>query len=127
MTRKTFTSEQIKKLSKNKNIARCGDNSVRYTKSFKAAALKKYNEDGLSAVEIFKEAGFDLDIIGVRRPNKLMHQWNKAFGHAIRQGNTVITIKRIENRRKVKTLEAKVAYLQAENDFLANLRAGKRK
>ena len=128
MIRRTFTNEQIKKLSKNKNVRRCGAKSVRYTRSFKAEALKKYNEDGLSAVEIFKEAGFDLNVIGIRKPNKLMNQWNKAFGpRPVRQENAGITVKRIENRRVMKNLEAKVAYLEAENDFLAKLRAGKRK
>lgn len=128
MTRKIFTEEQIKMLSKNKNVRRCGDKSVRYKKSFKLTALRKYHEEGLSAVEIFKEAGFDLSVIGIRKPNKLMNQWNKAFGpRPVGQENTGIAIKRIENRRVMKNLEAKVAYLEAENCFLAKLRAGKRK
>jgi len=128
MIRRTFTEEQIKTLSKNKNVRRCGAKSVRYTRSFKAEALRKYNEEGLSAVEIFKEAGFDLAVIDIRKPNKLMNQWNKAFGpRPVGQENTGITIKRIENRRVMKNLEAKMAYLQAENCFLAKFRAGKRK
>ena len=35
MNRKIFTNEQIKNLSKNKNVRRCGAKSVRYKKSFK--------------------------------------------------------------------------------------------
>ena len=131
MSRRTFTNKQIKNLSKNKNVARCGDKSVRYSKDFKISALRQYNEEGLSAVGIFEAAGFDLSVIGIRKPNKLMHQWNRALGSQAsvrRDGdNAGIAIKRIENRRKVKTLEAKVVYLEAENDFLAQLRAGKRK
>jgi hypothetical protein len=130
MVRKIFTEEQMKKLSKNKNVRRCGAKSVRYKKSFKLTALKKYHEEGLSAVGIFQEAGFDLNIIGIRKPNKLMNQWNTAFGpkdKSIQSENPGITIKRVESRRKMNDLEARVAYLQAENDFLAKLRAGKRK
>ncbi|MFH1894837.1 MAG: hypothetical protein ABH813_02980 [Patescibacteria group bacterium] len=130
MSRKTFTKEQIKMLSKNKKVARCGDSSVRYTKNFRMTALKKYHKEGQSAVGIFQEAGFDLNIIGTRKPNKLMNQWNTAFGKKnklIQPENSKITIKRVESRRKMNDLEAKVAYLQAENDFLAKLRAGKRK
>lgn len=128
MNRKTFTNKQIKDLSKNKNVARCGAKSVRYTRNFKAEALRKYNEEGLSAVEIFQNAGFDLAAIGKRSPNRLMNQWNTALGHRpAHRANNGITIKRIENRRNIKTLEAKVAYLEAENCFLAKLRAGKRK
>jgi transposase len=130
MIRKILTEEQIKTISKNKNVRRCGAKSVRYNKSFKLTALKKYHQEGQSAVGIFKEAGFDLDIIGIRKPNKLMNQWNTAFGEKnkpIQTENPRIKIKRVESRRKMNDLEARIAYLQAENDFLARLRAGKRK
>ncbi|MBI2450587.1 MAG: hypothetical protein HYV47_03585 [Candidatus Nealsonbacteria bacterium] len=78
MNRKIFTEEQIKELSRNKNVRRCGAKSVRYKRSFKESALRRYHEEGLSAVEIFKAAGFNLNIIGIRKPNKLMHQWSRA-------------------------------------------------
>lgn len=134
MNRKIFTSEQIKELSKNKNVRRCGAKSVRYKRSFKESALRRYHEEGLSAVEIFKEAGFDLNIIGIRKPNKLMHQWSRApwakkdHGLPLQEGEkTDVVIKRIENRREMGHLKAKVAYLEAENRFLEKLRAGKRR
>ncbi len=130
MNRKIFTGEQIKTLSKNKNVARCSSKSVRYKKAFKLTALKKYHEEGLSSVGIFQEAGFDLNLIGIRKPNKLMNQWNKAFKeeNKLRQAdNSGIVIKRVKSRRITKDLEAKVAYLEAENRFLVKLRAGKRK
>jgi len=131
MNRRTFTKEQIKKISRNKNVSRCGPNSVRYTKQFKLKALKQYNEDGLSAVEIFEVAGFDLGVIGTRAPNRLMNQWNKAQ-RPNRQTETPlhkakIAAKRMGRGRELKHLKAKVAYLEAENDFLAQLRARKRK
>jgi len=43
MNRRTFTREQIKKISKNKNVNRCSTKSVMYTKSFKIKALRQYN------------------------------------------------------------------------------------
>ena len=128
MNRKIFTGEQIKKLSKNRNVRRCGAKSVRYKKSFKESALKLYNEEGMSAVEIFKEAGFDLDLIGIRKPNKLMHQWNEAFGVRKEKEppSPEVAVKRIERGKELRNLKAKVTYLEAENRFLAQLRAGKR-
>ena len=130
MSIRTLTNEQIKKLSKNKNVSRCSTKSVRYTKSFRASALKQYNEEGVSAVEIFQEAGFHLSVIGKRVPNRLMNQWNTASKpHALSrqpEKKTEIIVKRIENRRDTNTLKAKVAYLEAENDFLVKLRARKR-
>ena len=108
-----------------------------YRKSFKAAALRQYNEEGLSAVEIFESAGFDLDVIGIRKPNKLMHQWNKAIrtkngsgfvpqgAEKVEQAENIE--KKIRSGSKLRALKAKIAYLEAENDFLAQLRARIRK
>ena len=133
MNRKIFTDEQIKELSRNKNVRRCGAKSVRYKRSFKESALRLYHEEGLSAVEIFKNAGFDLNIIGIRKPNKLMHQWSRApwakkdQGLSLQEGEkTEVIMKRIGSRREVDHLKAKVEYLETENRFLAQLRAGKR-
>ncbi|HVY67903.1 MAG TPA: hypothetical protein VHA30_03345, partial [Patescibacteria group bacterium] len=62
MSRKQiFTDDQIRRLSKNPNVARCGTNTVRYKRIFKQEAMRQY-EAGLSAVEIFQNAGIDLDI-----------------------------------------------------------------
>jgi len=133
MNRRTFTREQITKLSRNKNVSRCGTKSVRYTGSFKLSALKQYNEDGLSAVEIFQGAGIDLTVIGLRAPNRLMNQWNTALKPKViresvpqEQDKTEIKTKRLKSGRELRNLRAKVSYLEAENRFLARLRAGKR-
>ena len=130
MNRKTFTSEDIRKMSKNKNIIRCGKKSVMYRKNFKLRVLEQYNEEGLSAVEIFESAGFDLDIIGIRRPNKLMHQWNLTLGTGGVKKPAEEIIGEVDGVQKKKrsslnlrTLKAKVAYLEGENDFLEKLRA----
>lgn len=131
MNRKTLTKEQIKKVSRNKNVSRCGPSSIRYAKQFKLKALKQYNEDGLGAVEIFEAAGFDLDVIGARTPNRLMNQWNTALKPSREKETPLrrikIADKRIGRGRELRHLKAKVAYLEAENDFLAQLRARKRK
>ncbi len=122
MDRKTLTSEQIKILSKNKNVAHCGSKSVMYSKGFKASALKQYNEEGLSAVEIFQNAGIDLNIIGKRSPNRLMHQWRQVLTTDLDKDNPLN-----HPNRSLKMLRSQVAYLKAENHFLARIRARKRK
>lgn len=134
MNRKNFTKEQIAELSKNKNVSHCGLKSVRYAKRFKLSALKQYNEDGRGAVEIFKDAGFDLAIIGRRAPHRLMNQWNTAIRPERKaepllrtEAMAKISAKRFSGGKELRTLKAKVAYLEAENDFLAQLRARKRK
>ena len=55
-----LTPDQLRELSKNKNVRRCSSKSISYTKEFKTTAVRLYNEEGMSAVEIFRLAGFDL-------------------------------------------------------------------
>jgi len=127
-----LTPGQVAKLSRNKNVRRCGPKSVRFRKDFKIKAVQQYNEEGLSAVGIFESAGFDLGVIGNRVPNRLMHQWNKVFRvidvpAKVKIESFVNLGKRIRSSNNIRTLKAKISYLQAENDFLAELRARKRK
>ena len=121
MIRKTFTNEQIKKLSENKNISHCGG-KVRYTKAFKQFAIRQYNE-GLSAVEIFQNAGIDLAVIGKYSPNHLMSQWRKALRAEPDQASKILNSPRSDLER----LKSQVAYLKAENHFLAQLQAKKKR
>jgi len=83
---------------------------------------------------VFEEAGFNLDVIGVERADDRMSRWRKIYrekGESGLQidgrsaGNNVRGRPRTENltgTQKIEYLEAKVAYLKAENDFLAKLR-----
>jgi len=122
MKKRTYTDDQIKVLAKNKNIAHCGKSSVRYTAVFKQSAIKQYNA-GLSAVEIFQNAEIDLTIIGKRAPNRLMNQWRTAL--RIDLDKKTSPLERPNN--SLEMLRSQVAYLKAENHFLAQLRAKKRK
>jgi transposase-like protein len=122
MNKKKYTHDQIKKLSKNKNIARCGSTKVRYSKEFKQAAIKQYNK-GLSAIEIFQNAGIDLTIIGKYAPNKLMNQWRTALRVNLDKDSSPLD--KLHNNLEM--LRSQVAYLKAENHFLAQLRAKKKR
>ena len=122
MSQKTFTLDQIRKLSKNKNISRCGSSTVRYAKAFKQAAIKQYNK-GLSAVEIFQNAGIDLAIIGKYAPNRLMNQWRTALRVDLDKEANPLN----KPHNNLEMLRSQVAYLKAENHFLARLRAQKKR
>ncbi len=122
MEKKIYTTDQIRKLSKNRNIAHCGSTKVRYAASFKQSAIKQYNA-GLSAVEIFQNAGIALDIIGKRAPNRLMNQWRTALRVDLDKDEN--PLKRPNN--SLEMLRSQVAYLKAENHFLAQLRAKKKR
>ena len=122
MDKQTYTDDQIKILSKNKHIAHCGSHKVRYAESFKQSAIKQYNA-GLSAVEIFQNAGIDLTIIGKRAPNRLMNQWRTALRVNLDKDENPLN----RPNNSLEMLRSQVAYLKAENHFLALFRAKKKR
>lgn len=133
MSKRIFSKEHIEALLLNKNVAGCSERSISYRKDFKVLAVKQYHE-GLPPSEIFKQAGFDIHIIGHKTPKHCLSRWRKLCEH---KGTTGLHIdgrghskgrgrpKNLENlteKEKLKRLEAEVAYLKEENRFLAKLR-----
>ena len=137
MSKRRFTQEQVLELLKNVNVAKSSEKAITYSKDFKIRAVKQYHEDGLGARQIFRNAGFDLDVIGKGQPKSLMQDWNRIYktkgviGLATEtrgkgSGGGRPKTKNVTDADKIQRLEAAVAYLKAENDFLAKLRARRR-
>jgi transposase-like protein len=136
MSKIIFTKEQIEEMSENKNIAKCSERSITYSNDFKMKAMRQYHEEGMSSGEIFRQAGFNLDIIGKRKPKDCLKFWNKIYREKGMAGLSIETrgrgggrpkTKDLTDADKIKRLETEVAYLKAENDFLAKLRASKKR
>jgi len=132
MSKTIFTEEQIEQLSSNANVSRCGERSITYGKNFKLNAVQLYQQ-GLTSTEIFRQAGFDLNVIGRGKPKECLKRWNRTCrikGEAVlatetrgKGGGRPRKIQDKSDADKIKRLEAEVAYLKAENDFLTKLRA----
>jgi transposase len=136
MSKRLFNSEQIEDLLRNPNVDNCSAKSIRYKQDFKVWAVKQYEEAGWSPKKIFAEAGFDLCLIGSRTPEWRIDRWanlkrNKGYesltvdGRGKSTGGGRPKTKWSSDAERIKYLETKVAYLQAENDFLIKLRSGK--
>jgi len=132
MSKRIFTQEQTSSLLKNKNVVRASEKSISYRNDFKLTAVRRYHEGLLPSV-IFQEAGFDLAIIGRKTPRWLVKDWRKVFNKkgavGLREDNRgrhsrgrPPDLGHMNDKEKLKYLEARVAYLKAENDFLAKLR-----
>lgn len=126
--RTTFSSDEIAELKKNPCVFDATSKSVYYTLEFKKRALKLYAE-GVHTKEIWRRSGFDIakwkdeyfrgtlrdwrkavekyGVKGLERPGGTLH--DRGPDHT--EGDTL------------KRLQLQVKYLQAENDFLAQLRA----
>jgi len=131
MSKRIFTKEQIKKLLENKCVANCTEKSITYSKDFKAGAIKLY-EQGFSVTEIFRQAGLDPDAIGKGQPKECLRRWRSIFKKKGlegldeargRNGGRKPEAKFQTDQEKIEYLKTEVAYLKAENDFLAKLRA----
>ena len=137
MSKRRFTQEQVEKLLKNVNVAKSSEKAITYSKDFKIRAVREYNEGGLGTRQIFRNAGFDLDVIGRGQPKSLLQDWNRIYRTKGATGLMTETrgkgngggrpkTKNLTDAEKMKRLETEVAYLKAENDFLARLRAKRR-
>ncbi|CUU50355.1 hypothetical protein BCD96_004488 [Clostridium beijerinckii] len=73
-----FTSEEIENLLKNKYVKKISNKAITYTNEFKIHFIAEYN-NGKSPRLIFKEAGFDIDIIGLKRIECASDRWKKAY------------------------------------------------
>lgn len=133
MSKRIFNKEEIETLLENKGVAKCSEKSISYDKDFKILAVRRYQE-GLSSSEIFRQAGFDINMIGRKTPKECLHRWKKIFrtkgetGLKIdgrtqsKLGGRPKNLANLTDEEKLKRLKVEVAYLREENRFLAKLR-----
>lgn len=130
MSKRIFTQEQINELEKNPNVLRCSKKSITYSNDFKIAAIREWRT-GLPPQKIFLQARFNLAMLGNETPQRCLRRWLHTFREKGNEGFAAETRgkgggrprKNWQNdKEKIKYLEAEVAYLKAENDFLAKLR-----
>lgn len=137
MSKRLFTKEQIDILLKNKYVVKCSPKSIGYSHDFKVWAINQW-DSGLPASDIFKQAEFDLKIIGEDVPKQCLGRWRTIYKikgvQGLRSDGRGKTkglncgrpkIKNISDAEKIRRLEATVAYLKAEKNFLVKLRSGK--
>jgi transposase-like protein len=132
MSKRIFNEEQINGLLKNTHVSHCSRLSVTFTKDFKLLAISLY-EQGITPSEIFRDAGFDRNLVGKEQAKDCLKRWLQAFrvkgedGLSDRRGKSGRggrpRTKGITEADKIMRLEAEIAYLKLENDFLAKLRA----
>jgi hypothetical protein len=129
--RTTFSSVELVELRRHPCVFSCTSKSVNYTYEFKKHALEEY-EKGVRPKDIWKQAGFDTGKWKKHYFRLTIRDWKRI----VRRGNLSslnnqggvqhddgMTRSLKTEKDKIKRLELQVRYLQAENDFLAKLRA----
>lgn len=77
MGRGVLTERQLNNLSKNPYVASVGKNKIIYTEEFKLLFLKEYF-NGKKPSRIFKDAGFDVSVLGSKRIERCSARWREA-------------------------------------------------
>lgn len=78
LNRKLFTEENMRRLETNPNVQHVSETNITYTSEFKLAAVRAY-EEGEIPSEIFIKAGFDLDLIGHKKPKNSLKRWSDTY------------------------------------------------
>ena len=129
--RTIFPKEQIAKLKENPCVFECREKSIHYTLEFKKRALELYAE-GIKPNEIWRQAGFDVGIWKKQYCDYTLKDWRrmvkeKGFESLTNLGGMHADggYKRSASPEddRVRRLALQVRYLEAENVFLAKLRA----
>lgn len=129
MSKLRYSAEQVQALKANPNVKKCSSKSISYSQDFKIRAVKAWLEEGQSPDTIFKRAGLDPAVIGQWRPEGCLKLWRKIYKAHGEPGLVGENRGKNGGRRKkhkqssdVEYLQAKIAYLEAENNFLKNLK-----
>ena len=134
MSKKTFSSAQIKKLSKNKYVKNITEKGITYTNEFKMHFIAEY-EIGKTPRQIFEDAGFDIDIVGIERVKSSSRRWRKSYNdkgvmglddtRTLNSGRTInreLTLEQILAKK-----DAEIQYLKAELELVKKLEISERK
>ena len=131
MQKRKFTEEQRIELQKNPNVKKVTSVGVLYGETLKKEALELY-EKGITPIDIFIQAGFNIEIIGKENPSKILSKWRCGIGYRPNQINNELsnkhhiklnTDKCTYSDKEIKKILARNRYLEAENDFLKKLKA----
>ncbi len=127
MSKIIFNEHQRRQIEANPNVASVSDRSIQYTADFKLKAVRE-NLAGKGPAQIFREAGFDLDIIDLKKAQSALSRWKsiyKTLGEQgfleERRGKGSIGRPRADKLtadKKLEKAEARIRLLEAELTLL---------
>lgn len=135
----TFTQEERSILIAHKHIAKVTDHSVSFTPAFKKFAVAENMDKGRRPQDIFITEGIAVSIIGDKIPQRNLEAWRKKVkefgpdaldrddrghnkGAGGRKKRERIDESKMSAQELIEYYKAKIAYTEAENDFLARAR-----
>lgn len=128
MSKKIFTEEEVKKLRSNQYVKKMSIKAITYTDEFKHHFIAEYSK-GKIAREIFEEAGFEAEIVGMSRIKHSAERWKNAYKKLgalglrdTRKNRSGRPLKRELNQEEIiAKKDSEIAYLKAEVEMLKKL------
>ncbi|MFJ8101159.1 IS3 family transposase [Lysinibacillus sp. NPDC096212] len=128
MSKKLFTNQEQKLLKKHPYVKAVSEKGITYTDEFRALAIAEY-EKGKCLREIFEDAGFDIDLVGIHRAKSALKRWRAAYKEKgvsgledTRKYHSGRPLEReLSLEGKNTRLEAQIALLRAENELLKKI------
>jgi transposase len=129
MSKKLFTEKDIVTLSKNRYVKKVSSKGITYSDEFKQHFITEYSKGKLPR-EIFEEAGFNVDIIGMKRIKSASDRWKAAYKtegvlglkDTRKNSSGRPRLKELTLEEKYARMEAKMKLLEAENELLKKIR-----
>lgn len=117
----------------NRNVLKVGDTQITYDPDFKVKAVRANLVEGKGPQAIFLDAGFDLDLIGHKAPQHCLKEWRAVYRQRGEEGlrddqRGKHSAGRPAEREftvedKLRRAEARIRYLEKENELLKKLDA----
>lgn len=132
MSNHRFTDEQIEQLKDNPHVKNVSDKAITYEEEFKELFISEYTAGKLPS-QIFKDAGFDTEVLGSDRiksfSSRIKQQFDRAEGFEDQRkySSGRPRVNGLTPEEKIERLEAKNEILQQEIDFLKRVRLINRK
>lgn len=134
MSKILFSPKQVLQLQKNPNVQQVSERTITYTDTFKSQFIDEYFA-GKTPRQIFKEYGFDEEIIGIKRIEQSAFRWRKAYEKNgligltdTRKSESGRPIKReLTAAEVIERQAARIQLLEGQVDLLKKLEATERR
>lgn len=134
MSLKEFTENEIEILKQNKYVKNISKKGITYADDLKSFAITQL-EKGKTARQVFESAGFDVQIIGMKRVNTACNRWKRNYSKRgiigltdTRKGNSGRpTTRDLTAEEKLEHAELKIEMLQMENELLKKIELAERR
>ena len=128
MSKKIFTDQEILELSKNRYVKNVTSKGITYTNEFKLQFIAEY-ENGKTSRVIFEDAGFDVDVIGIKRIDSASLRWRTAYKNngilGLEDTRSLNSGRKLDRELTIEEIlakkDAQIEYLKAELELIKKL------